>query len=41
MLQIDVDAYEFAKDKGEFKNICMRAYAIGANAMLRKIFEKE
>ena len=39
MLEIDIDAYEFAKDKGDYKRICEHAYAIGANAMLRKIRE--
>ena len=37
MLEIDIDAYEFAKDKGDYKSICKHAYAIGANAMLEKI----
>ena len=35
--QIDIDAFEFAKDKGDYKRICENAYAIGANAMLEKI----
>ncbi len=37
MAQIDIDAAEYAKDKGDFKHICEIAYAIGAMEMLQKI----
>lgn len=37
MAQIDIDAAEYAKDKGEFKRIIKSAYAIGAIDMLQKI----
>ncbi len=37
MAQIDIDAAEYAKDKGEFKHIIENAYALGAGRMLQKI----
>ncbi len=37
MAQIDIDATEYAKDKGEFKHICEIAYSLGAMRMLRKM----
>ncbi len=37
MAQIDIDAAEYAKDKGEFKHICETAYSLGAMKMLQKI----
>ena len=36
MHDINIEAYEYAKDKGEFKDIMENAYAIGAYNMLKK-----
>ncbi len=41
LAQIDIDAAEFAKDKGEFKHICENAYSIGATEMLKRIINKD
>lgn len=37
--QIEVEAHEFAKDKGEFKNILEQAYALGAHSTLKKFLK--
>lgn len=38
MHQIDIEAYEYAKDKGEYKDILENAYAIGAYNLLKKLY---
>ncbi len=41
LAQIDVDAAEYAKDKGEFKHIIENAYALGAHRTLQKILKND
>lgn len=39
--QIEVEAYEFAKDKGEFRHILEQAYALGAHCTLQKFLNNQ
>lgn len=39
MHKIDVEAYEYAKDKGKFRHILENAYALGAYNTLKKFLK--